>query len=44
MEREFGLRELSDERGKGKLSRDEEQQALRHGKNPQEIKTTIRDC
>jgi hypothetical protein len=44
MEFKFCLRELSNERGKGKLSRDEEEQALRHGKNPQEIKTTIRDC
>lgn len=43
LEREFGLRELSASK-QGKLSRDEEQQAIRSGLSPQEIRDTIRDC
>lgn len=43
IEKEFGLRELASERGKGKLSRDEEQQAHRHGQSPQQIKNVIRE-
>lgn len=43
LEKEFGLRELSPSK-QGKLSRDEEQQAIRHGQSPQEIKDAIRDC
>lgn len=45
LEKEFGLRELSNDRKKrGSLSRDEEQQALRHGKAPQQIKEELRAC
>ncbi len=44
LEREFGLRELSNNRKRGKLSRDEEQQTLRHGKAPQEVKEAMRAC
>lgn len=44
LERDFGLRQLSNDRKKGNLSRDEEQQALRHGKAPQEIKEELRAC
>lgn len=43
LEREFGLRELSQSK-QGKLSRDEEQQAIRHGRAPQEIKDAVREC
>ena len=35
LEKDFGLRQLSNDRKRGKLSKDEEQQALRHGKSPQ---------
>jgi hypothetical protein len=44
LEKEFGLRELSPSKQQGKLSRDEERQAIRHGQAPQEIKDAIRDC
>lgn len=44
LEREFGLRELSQSKQQGKLSRDEERQAIRHGRAPQEVKAAIRDC
>lgn len=44
LEKEFGLRQLSNDRKKGKLSHDEERQALRHGKSPQEIKEELRIC
>jgi len=43
LEKEFGLRELSGKKS-GKLSHREEQQAIRHGQKPQEIKTAIREC
>jgi hypothetical protein len=44
LEKEFGLRQLGNDRKRGKLSRDEEQQALRHGKAPQEVKEALRAC
>jgi hypothetical protein len=44
LEKDFGLRELSPARNQGKLSRAEEQQAVRHGQKPQEIQATIREC
>jgi hypothetical protein len=44
LEKEFGLRQLSNDRKKGKLSHDEERQALRHGKSPEEIKEELRTC
>jgi hypothetical protein len=44
LEKEFGLRELSDDRKRGSLSHDEERQALRHGKSPQQIKEELREC
>ncbi len=44
LEKEFGLRELSASKQNGKLSRDEERQAIRHGQAPQELKDDIREC
>ena len=44
LEKEFGLRELSAQKQKSKLSRDEEQQAIRHDQKPQEVKAAVREC
>ena len=44
LEKEFGLKELSAQKKQGNLSRDEEQQAIRKDKKPQEIKAAIREC
>ena len=44
IEREYGLRQLSDRRRENKLSNDEKLQAQRYGQNPEEIKAAIREC
>ena len=44
LEKEFGLRELSSEKQKSKLSRDEEQQVIRPDQKPQEVKAAVREC
>lgn len=44
LEWDFCLRQLTNDRKRGKLSHDEERQALRHGKSPQQIKEELREC